>query len=265
MKKNMQAAAVAALRPQFFVLAIAVAVLLAGALWPALPAHEVPHQVHKPYAGKQWRPLVSRPPLPPVDCAEQACLALTFDDGPSAATTPQVLAVLAKHHVHATFFLVGSHVHGNEQLLRRMYQDGHEIGNHSWSHPDLTALPVDQLELQYGKTQQAITAAGVPAPTLFRPPYGAVNDTVRAHIPMTLIFWNVDPEDWRQKTAQEVVDKVENNIRPGRVVVLHDSHQPTTDALDHLLADLQAANYQLVTISQLFNLAPGQRGSFYGR
>jgi peptidoglycan-N-acetylglucosamine deacetylase len=211
-----------------------------------------------------FAPLPPRTPLPPVDCAEQACLALTFDDGPSPAVTPQVLTVLEKHHVHATFFMIGTHVPGNENLLRRMYQDGHELGNHSWSHPDFTTLPVAQIEMQIAKAQSAITAAGVPAPTLFRPPYGAVNAVVKAHVPLTFAMWNVDPEDWHQKNPKDIVSRIEANARPGRVIDLHDIHQPTADALDQLLTDL-APHYEFVTFSQLFNLAPGQPGVFYGR
>jgi peptidoglycan/xylan/chitin deacetylase (PgdA/CDA1 family) len=266
MKKKVQAAAYAAFRPQFFVVAFALCALLTGALWPSPPASPHNADQHQPgnHNAKRWVPLVSRPSLQSIDCAEQNCLALTFDDGPSASITPQVLSVLAKHHVHATFFVVGSHVPGNERLLRQMYQQGHEIGNHSWSHPDLTTLPIDQLEMQYSRTQQAVTAAGVPAPTLFRPPYGAVNDTVKAHIPLTFIMWNVDPEDWRQKTPKDVVDRIATHVGPGRIVDLHDIHQPTADALDQILTDL-SPRYEFVTVSQLFNLAPGQRGLYYGR
>ncbi len=208
------------------------------------------------------------PPAPPfvprVDCSQQACLALTFDDGPSPVVTPLVLDALARHHAHATFFVVGSHVPGNEALLRRMYKDGHEIGNHSWGHPDFTTLSPDQIQQQILQTQAAVGAAGVPAPTLFRPPYGAVNTVVKNRVALTFAMWNIDPEDWHSKDPKQIVEKVEAAAKPGRVVDLHDIHQPTADGLDQMLTDLQQ-NYQLVTFSEMFDLAPGQPGLFYGR
>ncbi|HEX7963870.1 MAG TPA: polysaccharide deacetylase family protein, partial [Candidatus Saccharimonadales bacterium] len=190
--------------------------------------------------------------------------ALTFDDGPSASVTPQVLDILARHGVHATFFVIGSRVGGNEALLRRMYQGGHEIGNHSWSHPDFTTLTPQQIQDQIAQAQAAIASAGVPAPTLFRPPYGAVNAVVRSNVPLSIVRWNVDPKDWDTGNAADIIKRVESTAKPGGVVEMHDIHQQTADSLDQLLNDL-APHYQLVTVSQLFNLAPGQRGEFFGR
>jgi peptidoglycan/xylan/chitin deacetylase (PgdA/CDA1 family) len=205
-----------------------------------------------------------RPVVPSVNCAVQACLALTFDDGPNAVTTPQVLDTLARHHARATFFVLGTHVAGNEQLLRRMYLEGHEVGNHSWGHQDFTTLHPDQIHQQIERTQAAVAATGIPVPTLFRPPYGAMNTAVRAQVPLTLALWNVDPEDWRSKHPSDIIAKVEAHALPGRVVDLHDIHQPTADSLDQLLTDLQQ-HYQLVTFSEMFDLVPGQPGVFYGR
>jgi peptidoglycan-N-acetylglucosamine deacetylase len=199
-----------------------------------------------------------------VNCGEEPCLALTFDDGPSPAVTPQVLDILARHHVHATFFLIGRQVPGHEDIIKRMHDEGHEIGNHTWSHPDLTTLNPAQIEQQLAQTQAAITAAGVPAPSLFRPPYGAVNAVVKNHVPLTFAMWNDDTEDWKVKDPAKIVQEVESHAKPGRVILLHDIHQQTADALDPLLTDLQQ-HYQLVTFSELFNISPGQRGLFYGR
>jgi len=200
----------------------------------------------------------------PLDCAKVACLALTFDDGPNPIVTPQVLDILARHHVQATFFLIGLHVPGNEALVRRMHAEGHEIGNHSWSHRDLTTLSPQEVELEISTTQQAIAAAGVPLPTLFRAPYGAVNAMVRSHVPLTILAWNVDPEDWNKKKAQKIIDEVLATARPGAIIDMHDIRQPTADALDPILTSLEQ-NYHLVTVSQLFNLPAGQQGIFYGR
>ena len=210
-------------------------------------------------------PGVPPPAVPGIpDCAQQACLALTFDDGPSAQFTPQILDILERHHARATFFVVGSHVPGNEALIQRMFRDRDEIGNHSWSHADFTTLSPAQMEQQIAQTQAAVIAAGVPAPTLFRPPYGAVNPVVRSHVPLTMALWNIDPEDWKARSAQEVIAHVTATAKPGGIIEMHDIHAHTVEALDPLLIGLEQ-RYQLVTMSELLNLPAGQRGSYYGR
>jgi peptidoglycan/xylan/chitin deacetylase (PgdA/CDA1 family) len=200
----------------------------------------------------------------PIDCAHVPCLALTFDDGPSAVITPQVLDILERHHVRATFYVVGSRVAGNEPLLQRMHAEGHEIGNHSWGHTNFTTLTPQQIHDEITLTQAAVAAAGVPMPTTFRPPYGAMNPVAASNVPLTVVRWNVDPEDWGTHKPQEIIDRVKAQARPGGVVDLHDIHQQTADSLDVILNDL-SPHYNWVTVSELFSLPPGQRGDFSGR
>jgi peptidoglycan/xylan/chitin deacetylase (PgdA/CDA1 family) len=258
--------------PQLGICAAMVGLAVWGLLAIALPPSGTilpKHPVH-PATGDGGLATLPQPKhavqgaMKPVDCSRQACLALTFDDGPDSHVTPQVLDILRRHKVRATFYVVGSRVAGNEALLRQMYQDGHEIGNHSWNHADLTTLNAMQIQQQISSTQAAVAGAGVPPPTTFRPPYGAVNAVVRANVPLTIVRWNVDPEDWNAKEAKDVVSKVESTAKPGAVIDMHDIHQQTADALDQLLNDF-APKYQLVTVSELFNLPPGQRGEFFGR
>jgi peptidoglycan-N-acetylglucosamine deacetylase len=199
-----------------------------------------------------------------VDCSTVPCLALTFDDGPNSLVTPQILSALEHANVRATFFVVGMRVPGNEAILQRMYTDGDEIGNHSWNHADLTKLTAEQVRDQFDRTQLAVMAAGLPAPRLFRPPYGAVNATVRSQIPIALALWNVDPEDWRTTNPNQISDRILAAARPGRVVDLHDIYAPTAQSLPIALEKLKS-QYHLVTVSQLFNLSPGQRGEYFGR
>lgn len=252
-------------RPQIMVVCVVVAcVVVAGIEWVGMG-----HQSYMPLAPPvgthvRFGQLAPPPTAQATDCATQACLAITFDDGPNPVVTPQVLDILARHHAHATFFVIGLHVPGNEGLLRRMYQDGHEVGNHSWSHPDFTTIPSGQISQQITATQAAVVHAGLPAPRLFRPPYGALNAGVRNQIQLTTIGWNIDPEDWRAKKPEEIIDRVKATAKPGGIIDLHDIHQATADALDPILTDLQQ-RYTLVTVSDLFNLLPGQPGTFYGR
>lgn len=242
------------------------------ALWVAKPGKPVAspreYTIHgrglELLMGKPGRAVEGAHAAGPADCSLAPCLALTFDDGPDPKVTPQVLDVLARHHVHATFYVVGSRVAGNESLLRRMHAEGHEIGNHSWSHADLTALSPEQVQEQIARTQAAVAAAGVPLPTTFRPPYGAVNAVVRSNVRLSIVRWNLDPQDWDAHDAKDIVAKVESTARRGGVVEMHDIHQQTADSLDQLLSDL-TPHYQLVTVSDMFNLPSGQRGEFFGR
>jgi len=200
----------------------------------------------------------------PADCKQTSCIALTFDDGPNPLVTPQIVSILESEHVPATFFMVGSRVAGNEALLQRMHSDGDEIGNHSWSHPDFTKLTPDQIKQQVALTQNAITAAGVPAPTLFRPPYGAINQTVRDNVaPLTFGLWNEDPKDWAANTWQQVLVTSEASAKSGGVVDLHDIYHVTANALQPLIQHLKAKNFQFVTMSQLMQSFP-PNGEFYG-
>lgn len=200
----------------------------------------------------------------PVDCAKVACMALTFDDGPNPEITPRILDILDQHNAKATFFLIGLHVPDNAAIVQRMHQAGHEIGNHTWSHRDLSTLTPQEVEDDIAAAQNAIVAAGAPAPHLFRPPYGAVDSMVRSHVAMSVVSWNIDPEDWKAKKPEQIIDHVLSHAKPGAIVDLHDIYANTADALDPILTNLEPY-YHLVTVSQLLDLPPGQPGIFYGR
>jgi len=199
-----------------------------------------------------------------VDCASIPCLAITFDDGPYPETTPYVLDILQRHHVQATFFVVGKRVPGQERLLQRMQAEGHEIGNHSWGHPNFTKLPPEEIEAQIERAQAAISAAGVPIPDLFRPPYGAIDATVQAHIDMTIIAWNIDPTDWRADSPGQVAERVITHAKPGGIITMHDTEWMAVDSLDAILTSLEP-QYRFVTVSDLLDISPRQPGVFYGR
>jgi peptidoglycan/xylan/chitin deacetylase (PgdA/CDA1 family) len=204
------------------------------------------------------------PVRPHLDCSIKPCLALTFDDGPNPQTTPQVLDILARQQVKATFFVLGMRVSGHEALLRREYREGHEIGNHSWSHPDLSKLSPEDAQKQIESTQNVIAAAGVPAPKILRPPYGAINEMVDAHSNLTVVRWNIDPEDWRLKDPAKINGQLLAHVRPGSIVLMHDIYPSTVATLEPLIQALKQ-QYQLVTASQLLNLSPGDQGQFFAR
>lgn len=199
------------------------------------------------------------------NCRQEACIALTFDDGPNPTTTPRILDTLARENVPATFFVVGKRVAGNEALLRRMQAQGEEIGNHSWSHADLTQLTPVEIRHQVTDTQAALVAAGIRSPRLFRPPYGAVNDTVRQNVSLRIALWNEDPRDWDNKSATDVESTMLKSARPGGVIDAHDIYPATADALAPTIDKLKAQHFTFVTMSQLMNDDdPGPGHEFYG-
>jgi len=202
---------------------------------------------------------------PPINCNVLRCIALTFDDGPHAGVTPKVLDVLRDEQVKATFFIVGSRVAGREHLIQRAFSEGHEIGNHSWNHPMFTELSPAQIESQLRDTQEAIMQAGVPAPHIFRPPYGAVDDAVLAHTPLTTVRWNIDPADWDVRNAVKVKKGILEQARPGGIILLHDTHITTAYALRGTIHELKKRKFHFVTVSQLLQVGPGDRGNYSGR
>jgi peptidoglycan/xylan/chitin deacetylase (PgdA/CDA1 family) len=221
---------------------------LAGLQSPAFVADESP-QVER---------------LPHPDCNAKPCLVLSFDDGPHEIVTTQVLDILKRYNIKATFFVVGSRVASREALLQREYREGHEIGNHSWSHPDLTKLSPVDAERQITDTQRAIAGAGVPAPQLLRPPYGAIDNMVASRTKLTVVRWNIDPEDWGHKDPAAVQQNILAHARPGAIILLHDIDLVTVAALDPAIVALQS-QYQFVTVSQLLDLSPGDQGQYFGR
>jgi peptidoglycan-N-acetylglucosamine deacetylase len=185
-------------------------------------------------------------------------LAMTFDDGPSAEYTPRLLDMLKARHLKATFFLVGKNVQAHPELVRRIIAEGHEVGNHTWDHPQLSKLSDAQATDEIEKTQDAIRAACGVTPTLLRPPYGALNKPEHVWIPQQLklnvIYWTVDTEDWKRPGAAAITERVLAGARPGAIILQHDIHGQTIEAMPAALDGLIAKGYHLVTVSQLVAL-----------
>jgi peptidoglycan/xylan/chitin deacetylase (PgdA/CDA1 family) len=185
-------------------------------------------------------------------------LAMTFDDGPSAEYTLRLLDLLKARHIKATFFLIGKKVQAHPELVRRIIAEGHEVGNHTWDHPQLSKLTDAQATDEIEKTQDAIRAACGVTPTLLRPPYGALNKPEHIWIPerlkLNVIYWTVDTEDWKQPGAAAITQRVLAGARPGAIILQHDIHGQTIDAMPAALDGLIAKGYHLVTVSQLIAL-----------
>jgi peptidoglycan/xylan/chitin deacetylase (PgdA/CDA1 family) len=186
---------------------------------------------------------------------DQPYIAMTFDDGPSAENTPRLLEMLKQRNIKATFFLIGQNAASNPDLVRRILADGHEIGNHSWTHPQLSKLSDDRVTAEITKTQDAIKDASGFSPTLLRPPYGAITPRQREWIEnqfgLNVILWSVDPFDWKRPGASVITQRILSQVRPGAIILSHDIHKQTVDAMPATLDGLLAKGYKFATVSQL--------------
>ncbi len=186
-------------------------------------------------------------------------IALTFDDGPHPDFTPRLLDTLKQQGIKATFFMVGRCVVTWPQIVKRIADEGHEVANHSWSHPLLTSLGTQGLESQLRRTHDAIVKACGIAPLLYRPPYGEIRLSQRKRVnevfDYTAILWDVDPLDWQSpRTVQKVHDRVLAQTKAGSIILCHDIHETTVDAMPALIAELKTRGFQFATVSQLMEL-----------
>ncbi len=189
-----------------------------------------------------------------IDCTRVKCVALTFDDGPGSQTT-QLLSMLRAVNALATWFPLGEVVADTPERLEAIAAAGHEIGNHSWSHPQLTARSNGEIDTQITRTAELIEELLGTRPSLVRPPYGAISKRVVAELGRLnapAILWDVDTRDWATLNADRVYRAAMGQIRPGSIVLLHDIHRSTIAAMPRLLRSLAARDYVFVTVSELF-------------
>ena len=196
-------------------------------------------------------------------------VALTFDDGPSPDVTPRVLKILKQHHAKATFFMLGSQVEKHPSLAAQVAHAGHEIGNHTDRHINLTQLEKSQLVREVTNSSQEIEEATGHIPTLIRPPYGEINsqvEEVARSNGSSLILWSVDSLDWKSKNAEAINEVVQEEVVSGSIILLHDVHPTTADALPKLLDTLEQEGYHFLTVSQLLSTQEKySAGTYYGK
>jgi peptidoglycan/xylan/chitin deacetylase (PgdA/CDA1 family) len=186
-------------------------------------------------------------------------IAMTFDDGPSATLTPKLLDLLAARHIKATFFVIGENVAEHPEIVALAAREGHEIGNHSWSHPNFGKMSEENVRRQLWRTDDAIKNATGKRPTLMRPPYGSITDRQKHWIHdkfgYQIILWNVDPYDWKRPGPAVVRNRILKETQPGSIVLSHDIHPGTIEAMPSTLDALEAKGFKFVTVSELIRMA----------
>ncbi|WP_186670144.1 polysaccharide deacetylase family protein [Sporosarcina sp. BP05] len=178
-------------------------------------------------------------------------IALTFDDGPDPKVTIQILETLNKYDAKATFFMLGSRVEYYPEIAKKVQEAGHELGNHTWNHPDLTKAGIAKVRNEINETSSIIENVTGQKVTAFRPPYGAVNKTVRSQTNLPVVLWDVDTLDWKYRDPNQLLAHVKGATKDGSIILMHDIHQSTADGLDAVLAYLQSEGYTFVTVSEL--------------
>lgn len=199
---------------------------------------------------------------------EEKVIALTFDDGPHPTYTNQILDILKEYDVKATFFVLGKFAEAYPDIIIRQWQEGHEIGNHTYSHVDAKRVSKKVLYNEYKKTQEIIENLINHQPRLFRPPYGSFDsqalDIMEMHDSI-IVLWSAhqDSKDWSNPDVEEIVNITLSNIRNGDIILFHDyvyyDESSTVEALKEIIPELKSRGYRFVTISELLNLNQQQR------
>ena len=197
-----------------------------------------------------------------LDCERLKCVALTFDDGPGEHTD-RLLEMLADYDAHATFYVLGSLAEEHPEILERIHTQGHELGNHTWKHDDLAGMSAEEIREDIGRTNDSISQITGTEPPTIRPPYGSLNNTVHETVDQPLILWDVDTMDWQNRDSEAVAEHAIDNTEPGSVLLFHDIHGSTVDAIPDVLEDLHRRGYHFVTVADLFGFNELDAGETY--
>lgn len=216
----------------------------------------------EPTATPTSQPQPEPPPEPdPVDCRVAKCVALTFDDGPSVHT-PVLLDTLRRTRTPATFFMLGSRVRAHPLIARRALAEGHQLGTHTWGHPDLRRYNYADVDYAIGAAQVELGRVTGQRPQVFRPPYGAINQHVLRSTRerrLPIIMWDVDPRDWENRNTGRIADHVVRHASRNDIVLLHDIHPTTVRAVPTIIRRLRARGFTLVTVSSIHrHMQPGK-------
>jgi peptidoglycan/xylan/chitin deacetylase (PgdA/CDA1 family) len=185
---------------------------------------------------------------------EHQRIAITFDDGPTPGVTDRILDELKQRNARATFFMIGQRIAAAPELARRVVAEGHEIGNHTFTHPKLTEIPHASAEEEIQKTQDVIATILGLKPAWFRPPFLAFRDSLAPMVNtrgMRIVHGNIDPADWSQPGEEKIISVIARDAKPGGIIICHDMHAQTANAVGRILDSFAAASLEPVTLSSL--------------
>jgi peptidoglycan-N-acetylglucosamine deacetylase len=186
-----------------------------------------------------------------TDCTKLKCIALTFDDGPSKHTK-EILEALKKENVKATFFVLWSHIDKNKDVLKKISEEWHQIGNHTWNHLQLTKLSKEEVQKEIESTSKKIEEITWIRPTVFRPPYWAINKEIEQEMNLPIILWDKDSLDWKRKKISTVVKNATDKAKAGDIILMHDTYLVSTNSVQTIVKKLKSSWFTLVTINDLF-------------
>lgn len=184
---------------------------------------------------------------------EEKVIALTFDDGPHYKYTPYLLDELNKRNVKATFFVLGMNANNNLEILKRMNEEGHVIGNHTYSHKNLYRLKSQKIFEEIDKTNQVIEMMTHKPVQYFRPSYGNFNNKIAKLTDMQIVLWNIDSLDWKIKNSNKIANRVINKAHDGAIILMHDIYKSSVKAALKIIDKLQEEGYKFVTVDELLN------------
>ena len=182
---------------------------------------------------------------------EHPKIALTFDDGPHAVYTPKLLDGLKKRGIHATFFLIGKNIEGNEELVKRIQEEGHLIGSHTYNHVQLNKLSESKARDEVLKGCNKIYETTGTYSSFVRPPYGAWKKNLDFCITMIPVSWNVDSLDWKTQNTEKIVKRVVKDVKEGDIILMHDIFETSVQAAFQIIDTLEKENYEFVTVDEL--------------
>lgn len=182
---------------------------------------------------------------------EKPSIAITFDDGPSSRYTGRLLDGLKERSVKASFFLIGENAEENPELVERIYKEGHLIGNHTYSHVQMTHLSEKEAANEIERTDQVISAITGEHVAYMRPPFGAWQRELEIKMEVLPVLWSVDPLDWTTENVDEIVSKVVTEVEEGDIILLHDCYASSVEAALRIVDILQKEGYEFVTVDRL--------------
>ncbi|HHJ5224880.1 TPA: polysaccharide deacetylase family protein, partial [Enterococcus faecalis] len=191
-------------------------------------------------------------------------VAISFDDGPGATTTPQLLRILKEKNVHATFFVLGENTAQHPEIVKQTAEAGHEIGNHTYDHQNLATLSAQSMTEEVTKADTEIKKVTGKTPAFVRPPYGSVTNVGATIIQRPIIEWSVDSEDWKTRNPDLILQKIQATVYDGAIILFHDIYPETIRAVPQVIDYLKEQGYRITTVGDLLG-HPTAVENYYGR